>query len=59
VQRLEKLLEERPMNRNRRSVPGFVEAFVVGLVRFPILISKVFGRVSELVEEEEENDNGI
>ncbi|GMI50794.1 hypothetical protein ScalyP_jg4298 [Parmales sp. scaly parma] len=59
TERLEKLLEERPMNRNRRSVPGFVEAFVVGLVRFPILISKVFGRVSELVEEEEENDNGI
>jgi len=53
TERLEKLIEERPMNRNRKSIAGFSEAFLSGLLRFPILIGSVVARVKSLVEEEE------
>ena len=55
------LSERRPMEADKESSLGLTEAFVVGLLRGPKLIGKVFGRVKELLNSTElaEQDQGI
>jgi hypothetical protein len=55
------LSERRPMEADKDSSLGLTEAFVVGLLRGPKLIGKVFSRVKELLNSTElaEQDQGI
>jgi len=46
------LEEKRPMESNRESPLGFMEAFTVGLFRAPQMLSSVINRVKELMASE-------
>lgn len=48
----ETLREKRPMQSNRESLLGFVEALLVGILRGPQLLSSVIERVKELLSSE-------
>merc|ERR1712038_779120 len=43
------LYQNRPMEKNRESVLGWTEAIIIGILKAPILLFKVFERVSELL----------
>lgn len=50
---LQRVLEEnRPMERDRDSPLGLIEALLVGLFRAPQMLFRVFDRVKELLESE-------
>jgi hypothetical protein len=57
LKNIKRVLEEnRPMERDRQSVVGFTEAFLVGVFRAPQLIFRVVDRVKELLESEKLNE---
>jgi len=43
------LYQNRPMEKNRESVLGWTEAIIIGILKAPVLLLKVFERVSELL----------
>mmetsp|Transcript_8165 Transcript_8165/g.12522 ORF Transcript_8165/g.12522 Transcript_8165/m.12522 type:complete len:409 (+) Transcript_8165:150-1376(+) len=49
---LKKLEENRPMELNRNSILGFLEAVVVGIIRAPKMIASVWDRAAELLRSE-------
>lgn len=49
---LKKLKESRPMELNRDSILGVLEAIVVGIIRAPRMMASVWERVSELLRSE-------
>jgi hypothetical protein len=56
--RLDSLIEARPMEADPDSVPGFAEAFLVGIVRAPVMLVKTIRRVTELFDEVESEGGG-
>jgi len=53
LRNIQRFLEDnRPMEKDRESPLGFSEAFVVGLLRAPKMMSRVVDRVKELVKSE-------
>ena len=50
------LKDNRPMEKNRNSIAGWTEAFLVGIFRAPQLIFRVIDRVNELMESEKLNE---
>ncbi|GMH57213.1 hypothetical protein TL16_g02322 [Triparma laevis f. inornata] len=61
TRRYQNLVENRPMNTNRKSVEGVLESVSVGVLRAPVMLVKIASRVKELLSgeggegEEEEN----
>jgi len=47
--RLDNLVENRPMNTDRDSIPGRAETVSVGILRAPMMFYKVFERVGQLL----------
>mmetsp|Transcript_4777 Transcript_4777/g.5519 ORF Transcript_4777/g.5519 Transcript_4777/m.5519 type:complete len:426 (+) Transcript_4777:117-1394(+) len=47
---LKKLRENRPMETNRQSLLGFLEALVVGMIRFPQLLAKTWDQAKDLLK---------
>ena len=62
--RYENLVENRPMNTDRKSVSGALESVSVGILRAPVMLVKIAARVGELLKVEgaggkgEEEDGG-
>ena len=54
TRRYQNLVENRPMNTNRKSVSGALESMSVGVLRAPVMLVKIAGRVKELLSGEEE-----
>ncbi len=53
------LADHRPMENDRNSLLGIVEAFIVGLLRAPSLFMKVLERVQELMSSERLDENDL
>ena len=56
--RYENLVENRPMNTDRKSVTGALESVSVGIIRAPVMLVKIATRVRELLRNEREGEGG-
>lgn len=53
LRNMQRFLEEnRPMEQDKSSILGMIEAISVGILRAPILLFQIFARVKELLESE-------